>query len=173
MQGSERPLLAVWGQDTGRLDPGSPYLRVAIWENGRVLFAPDPKKWSPHLQQGWISKERVKEMKKRIAATGVFQLKRASYLVPDAPVYCLLVNLGTGQREQREQRRERLLYWDEVESPGYGANIDPNADYLKFKACWKGINQLAQKSRPRKLEPIVGRFGPVPPSWYPKLADRP
>jgi hypothetical protein len=142
--------------DQGLLSAG-PDLRIAIWNDGRVLFAANPKTWSHRLQEGKVSAERLAELKKQITRTGVFELKGNCYLVPDAGVDCLMVDLGT---------KRQMLYWDEVESPRHGININPQPHHLQFKQCWKAVNRLALACRPANPQPVKGRFGQVPRSWY-------
>lgn len=160
--GTKRPLVAIWRQSDGhRPSSGAPFLRIAIWEEGRVLVAADPGRWEHRLREGRISADGIVSLKKKIAATGVFNLKGSCYLVPDAPVDCLLLDFG-GQRQ--------MLYWDEVESANYGINIAPKPHRLEFKECWKAVNRLALASCPREVTALPGRFGPVPQSWYLKPA---
>jgi len=112
------------------------------------------------LQEGKISSERIAELKKRITATGVFGLKATCCLVPDAPVDCLLVNFG---------KQQQILYWDEIESPTYGMNSDPTPHFIKFKECWKTINQLAFANRPDNAVAVIGQLR-ILQSWYMKPA---
>lgn len=156
--GSRRPIVAVWCKDQGGpISSGAQYLRVAIWADGRVLFAADPTKWNQNPLHGRISAARIEELKKGIAETGVFDLKGTCYLVPDADVYCTLVDFGG---------RQQMLYWDELENPHYGINIDPKPHHLKFKECWKAVSRLALACRPTHAKRVRGRFGPVPRFWY-------
>ena len=94
------------------------------------------------MQRGNLSAARVARLKAALADTGVFDLEGTCYLVPDAPVDCLLVDLG-GEKRQ-------ILYWDEVETLGYGINIDPKPHHLDFKRCWKAVNHLALVRAPRR-----------------------
>lgn len=113
--GSAPPFVAIWRSDEGPWAlGGAPYLRIAIWESGRVLFAADPVRWSHTLREGRISPEEVSRLKQAITDTGVFSLKGYCYLVPDAPVDCIALGFGA---------QRQMLYWDEVESPRYGIGI--------------------------------------------------
>lgn len=107
-----------------------------------------------------ISAEEIARLKEVIAETGVLDLKRTSALVPDAPIDCMLVDLGD---------RPQLLLWDERESPNYGINIDPTPDDLKFIATWKAVNRLALAARPKESEPFTERFD-MDDSWRLKRA---
>lgn len=148
--GSQRPLLVVWCKHEGWTYGGkAPYLRIAIWADGRVLFAADPKKWSHDLREGKIAPARISELKKRIAKTGVFQLKGNAYLVPDGAEYCILANVGSQQQ---------VLYW-------YGGTSSATS---KLSKCWNSLNQLALEFRPPTATPVTGRFKGAPASWYPK-----
>ena len=154
---TSRPFLAIW-QDTVGMVMGSqaPYLRIAIWNDGRIVFAQDPKKWNHELRQGTIDTAGLAQLKKAIKATGVFELKGNCYLVPDAAVDCMMIDVGD---------KQQMLYWDEVESPGYGINISPKPHHLEFKKCWKEVNRLAIAVLPKQSEPYKERFQRPPQSW--------
>jgi hypothetical protein len=159
--GEEQPLLALWRQYDGMYDRSeAPYLRFAIWNDGRVLYAKNPDKWGHDLLRGKISPTRVARLKTALAATGVFDLKGTCYLVPDAPKDCLMVDLGD---------KQQMLCWDEVEAPNYGINYSPEPQHLEFKRCWKVINYLALVALPDEGETVTKRFQ-VPESWYLKRA---
>jgi len=154
---AQPPMVAVWCEDMGWFSgKRPPYLRIAIWEDGRVIFAKDPNKWDQKLRQGRIPSDRVAALKKQITAAGVFELTGTAYLVPDAHIYCMLVNFGG---------KQSLLEWDEVESPNYGINIDPTPKHLKFKSAWKTVNRLALAVRPGESHPFPHPFNRVPQSW--------
>jgi hypothetical protein len=153
----EQPLIAIWRQDEGLASSEAPYLRVAIWNDGTVLFAKDPTKWSHELQRGKIAQYRIAQLKKALLDSGVFELKGTSYLVPDAPFDCVMVDLGT---------KKQMLYWDEVESPNYGININPTPQHIDFKKCWKTVNHLALIACPDQFELEKTRFKGPPRSWY-------
>jgi len=152
----DRPFLAIWNKSRGH-DSRSPYLRIAIWDDGRIWFAMDPNKWSHSIRQGQIPADLIARLKEDILKTGVFDLKGYCYLVPDAPVDCLM--LGFSGRSQ-------MLYWDEREMPNYGINIDPKPHHLKFKECWKMVNKLALNVVPARSEPVSEGFRKAPRSWY-------
>src|SRR5262245_60465025 len=73
---TNRPFLAIWQDHAGlHKDSKAPYLRIAIWDDGKIVFARDPSKWSHDLSEGRIDAAQIKELKQAIAATGVFELK--------------------------------------------------------------------------------------------------
>jgi hypothetical protein len=154
---TNRPLLAIW-RDSEGLHRGSeaPYLRIAIWNDGRIVFAKDPGKWSHELREGRIDAAQLAKLKQAVEKTGVFELKGNCYLVPDAPVDCVMVDLGG---------KQQMLYWDEVESPNYGINIAPKEHHLKFVSCWKEVNRLALNAIPKESQPYTNRFQRPPESW--------
>ena len=150
------PFLAIWRDDDGTFSPSeAPYLRIAIWNDGRILFAKNINKWGHDLFEGRIEKTRVAELKKAIKAAGIFDLKGNCYLVPDAPKDCLMADFG---------KEQQILYWDEVETPGYGINISPSPQNKKFKQCWKNVNRLALESIPKESKAYTNRFE-RPSSW--------
>ena len=56
--GEEQPLLALWRQYDGMYDRSeAPYLRFAIWNDGRVLYAKNPDKWGHDLLRGKIESD--------------------------------------------------------------------------------------------------------------------
>lgn len=157
---TNRPFLAIWRDSDGnRLRSGAPYLRIAIWNDGRVVFAKNTNDWNHDMLEGRIEPARVEELKKALKGTGVFELKGYCYLVPDAPVDCIMVDLGD---------RKQMLYWDEREMPGYGININPKPHHLEFMRCWKEVNKLALEAIPTESSTHPGRFERPPQSWRPK-----
>ena len=154
---TNRPLLAIWRDSEGlRLRSEAPFLRIAIWSDGRIVFAKDPSQWSRELLEGRIDAERIKELKQAIEKTGVFELQGNCYLVPDAPVDCVMLDFGG---------KQQMLYWDEREQPNYGINIAPKEHHLKFRSCWKDVNALALKTIPKDSRPYEEHFQRPPPSW--------
>jgi hypothetical protein len=156
---ADRPFLAVWrDRDAGFLGGTGedPYLRFAIWGDGRVLYAKDPAKWGHEVRRGKLAPSRVARLKAALADTGIFDLKETGYLVPHGPVDCLMVDLGG---------KQKMLYWDEIESPNYGINFDPKPHHLEFKRCWKAVNHLGLVALPDDGEALKERVK-VPQSWY-------
>lgn len=151
-----RPFLAIWRDYDHQQYSEAPYLRIAIWNDGRIVFASGDSKWSHELRQGKIDAGSLAKLKKAIEATGVFELKGNCYLVPDAPVDCVMIDSGD---------KQQMLYWDEQEMAGYGINISPKPHHLAFKKCWKQVNKLARAAIPQPSEPYQGQFRRPPQSW--------
>ncbi len=151
------PFLAIWMANEGMRISEAPYLRIAIWDDGRVLFAQDPNTWNHRLRRAQIDAVRVAALKKAVVDTRVFELTGTCYLVPDGSAICTMVNLDG---------RQQMLCWDEVEIPGYGINIDPKPQHLEFKRCWKEVNRLAIGAIPKESESSKERFQRPPKSWY-------
>lgn len=150
------PLFAVWLDSAGFV-PGPPFLRLALWPDGRVVFARDPNVWSQDLYLGQLAPPALSQLKTALRKTGVFELKGNCYLVPDGHVECVLLSFdGAAQ----------MLYWDEVESPSYGINIDPKPQHLAFKKAWWDVNQLAIAALPTKAQKLTTPFVAAPRTWY-------
>jgi hypothetical protein len=155
------PLIAIWCDSEGMMPSNAPYLRVAIWEDGRLIFAKNPEKWEHSLQEGKIAPYRVELLKKALLDTNVFDLKGTTYLVPDAPMHCITINIGA---------TKQTLYWDEVVTPNYGININPKPQHIEFKKCWKTLNSLALVACPDEFVESKEKFCMPPKSWYSKQA---
>jgi hypothetical protein len=132
---ADLPFVAVWRDDWGSRRTGQgPCLRVAIWNDGRAVVAEDPGTWCSPLRETTLDAADVADLKSRLGQTGVFELRGTCHLVPDAPSDCVLVRIGG---------RQRLLCWDEVETPGYGILADPERRHRDFITAWKTVNRLA------------------------------
>jgi len=158
---TNRPSIAIWRDSGGMPAPGTesagPHLRIAIWNDGRVLYSADgTNQWSHNLRVGQIDTNRVAALRKAVAETGVFDLEGTTYLVPDAPRVCVLLDFGDQQQ---------MLYWDEVETPGYGININPQPHHRRFIRTWKDVNALALAAIPAESQPWTNRFDRPPASW--------
>jgi hypothetical protein len=108
-----------------------------------------------------VTTEKVEKLKQDLEETGIFDLKGYCYLVPDAPVLCILVNSGG---------RQQILYWDERELPGYGININPKPQHLAFKKAWHSVNALALSLRPPDSALLEDNLPEPPDTWYVKRA---
>ena len=160
--GEDLPFLAIWRAYEGRVTGSmAPYLRVALWDDGRVVFAKDPTIWDHELREGRIDIKHISSLKQALLTVGVFDLAGYCYLVPDAPMDCVLVRIN-GQ--------EQILYWDEVEAPSYGINIDPQQRHRDFIEAWKNVNNTALSYLPDDSSPSTFRFQSVPDTWYVKPA---
>jgi hypothetical protein len=103
------PIIAFWQDDPGtwRMDTNYPYLRVAVWADGRVVFARDSNIWNQDLLIGQLSAQTLATLEEDIRRTGVFELKGFCYLGPEFAVDCVMLSLGGSQQ---------MLYWNEVEN---------------------------------------------------------
>lgn len=152
------PIIAVWQESPGyTADTNYPYLRFAVWSDGRVVFARKPSLWSHDLLLGKLSGQTLDKLKADIRKTGVFALKGNCYLVPDAPVDCLMLSFE-GARQ--------MLYWDEVEHASHGININPKPQHLAFKKAWWEVNRLALSALPDRADKLNAHFRPRPKGWY-------
>jgi hypothetical protein len=150
----ERPLVAVWrviNTDVTIEPLDVSYLRVAVWEDGTVIFARDPTRWERKLLRGSISQAEIDQLKKELVDSGIFAVTETSYLVPDAPVDAIAVQIDN---------QKTTLSWDERENPHYGANIGNTPQYREFKKCWKAVNRIAIGACPKMARPIEGRIEP-------------
>ncbi len=158
LNGTNVPIIAVWEDSPGyTADTNYPYLRMAVWADGRVVFARDPNVWNHDLLLGHLPEEALAQLKQKIRQTGIFDLKGHCYLVPDAPVDCVMLSFGGSQQ---------MLYWDEVEHERYGINISPKPHHLAFKKAWWEVNRLALSVLPDQAKKLDVRFQRPPKAWY-------
>ena len=155
------PLLALWVDDHGskqRTSPGEKVLRFAVWEDGTVLCGRDLENDGNRLRTGKIPKEQVALLKKQIQISGIFELKGNCYLVPDAPVHCMIAVVDG---------KQQMLFWDEREIPGYGINSNPKPQHLAFIRAWKQAKAAGIKQLGGSLTDLAGvqTFRP-PDAWY-------
>ena len=130
---------------------------VAIWDDGRVVFAKNPEKWGHELLHGRIAPYRVERLKKALVETGMFDLKGFCYLGPDMPTDCVMVDLGD---------KQQMLYWVE----GQIAWMEGKPHRMDFVRSWKMVNALAAVACPDQFESVSDQFENVPESWYLKRA---
>jgi hypothetical protein len=154
----DRPFLAIWRRDDGFVSKSeAPYLRLAIWDDGRVLFAEDPDKWGHELLRGKIAAYRVVRLKQALIDTGVFDLKGHCYLGPDLPTDCIMIAIA---------EKKQMLYWVE----GMMTWVESKPHRVEFVKCWKAVNNLGLVACPDDFEPAGERFRQAPKSWYLKKA---
>jgi hypothetical protein len=157
-EGSNRPILAVWRDFDGNIY--APSLRVAIWNDGRILFSKDAPKWGTNLFHGRLRAADLVLLKERVRATGIMDLTRNSYLRPDEPWCCLLLDFGA---------QKQLLYWDEDELHYYWNERQPVHGSLpagNFKRCWAQVNLLALSFLPKEAHAAKEGFKGAPDLWY-------
>ena len=158
VEDDDRPIVAIWRAHDGyRLDSQGPYLRAAVWADGRAVFAENPEDWASALREGTIPPERMAALKDALAMTDIFDLEGYCYLVPSAPMDYVMVRLG-GQ--------ERILSWDEVEHPRYGINVNPQERHYQFMDTWKNINSLTLAALPTGCSSAATASAVIQESWY-------
>jgi len=158
LDGITSPIMAVWQDSPGYFaDTNYPYLRMAVWADGRVVFARDPNVWNHDLLLGRLPEKALTGLKQDIHQTGIFDLKGHCYLVPDAAVDCVMLSFG-GSRQ--------MLYWDEVEHVAHGINSNPMPHHLTFKRAWWEVNRLALSVLPDQARKLDVRFRTPPKEWY-------
>lgn len=154
----ERPLVAIWRpydtvpDSTGRFFYIS--LVVAIWQDGRVVFARDPYDGGHDLLEGRIPPYRIARLKTALADTGVFELKKTMFLTPSLTPSYTLVDLGEGQRQ--------LLGWSSTKLACDSG--DPRR--LAFEDCWREVKNLALVACPDQRTAAKIRFRYTPDSWW-------
>ncbi|MFA6243931.1 MAG: hypothetical protein WC655_23510 [Candidatus Hydrogenedentales bacterium] len=106
----QRPIVAVWKGPTSYNTLQASYLRVAIWEDGRVVFAKDPGGWSHDLLLGQISTDDVVRVKRSLKESGVFELEDTSFGLSGFPSLCILVAIDEDERLLQIAESETYCY---------------------------------------------------------------
>lgn len=155
------PFLAVWMEDDGAGGPqiAVPRLRIAFWDNGKVVFDEKAPQWSKTLRKGMLKPEEVESLKQSLRQTTVLQLKETASLMPDGPEICMMVRI---------ENKQQVLYWDEIESHTTGINVRLTEAMIQFKECWKKLNLIALNARPRETKPAEEPFHRPPRTWREK-----
>lgn len=150
----DRPFLAIWRNYDGFTSKGeAPYLRIAMWDDGRVVFSPEVIGWNHTLQKGRIAAYRVERIKRALMDLGVFKLEKTGYGIPSMPQDLILLDLGEGKRKVLSGidgdviRRKARAGWE---------------DYVR---CWESIKTIAAIGCPDDFEKVTERFESVPKSW--------
>jgi hypothetical protein len=148
----KRPVLAVWQDHPGMTDqPHGASLRVAIWDDGTVVFNKDLSDFGRDLQRGKIAPYRLALLKHALERSAAFSLKETGYAVPDAEGDCILFDLGA--KGQVLNCEEGLLL------------NHSGPEYRELKKCWETLNDLAILSCPDQFEPVPEKFTKTPDSW--------
>jgi hypothetical protein len=113
-----------------------PYLRFAIWENGRIVHASDLADRTSPPVEGNLTKSDVETLKSELSKTNVTSLRYKSYLVPDAPCHKLYCVVGG---------RKYMLEWDEYLHPNYGISTQFGPNEKAFVECWSILCELARR----------------------------
>jgi len=145
------PLLAIWQSYA------APGLRVAVWPDGRVVFARDPNAWGRELFLGQLSQPALKSLKIALRKMGVFSLKGTCYLVPDGSQKCIMLSFD-GMKQ--------MLYWDEVENPSYGINVNSKQQHIAFKKAWWEVTKIILTTLPPHAKRLTTHFKGAPREWY-------
>ncbi len=159
LEEGECPIVAVWQHERGVYSyyPGEgnpPFLRFALWEDGRFVFAADPNKWEHNLMLSRISKEVVSEVKNKIFHTGIFETKETHYNMHQEPnIDYIIVSLG---------HYKQFLCWAEG-----GGDFKGNATSQdsSFEQIWHEINNILIDSIPSRADKLRAAFSMPSTSW--------
>jgi hypothetical protein len=146
---NKRPLAAIW-RDSGRFVEG-PALRVAVWEDGYVLFPEEPRTRSHGLLLGRIPQTEVNSLKREIEKTGLMELQGHCYLHLDVPAFCMMASIDD---------RQQMLYWDELDVPGRQPR------HVKFAQAWRAVNDILSAHFPSASTAVPSASIAIPKSWY-------
>ncbi len=155
----ECPIVAVWQESKEGMpaDPEKsrpPFLRFAMWEDGRIVFNSDPNKWEHNLMIAQIPKEKVSSIKEEIYKTGVFEIQEAFHEMRQGGSFnIILVSFG---------HYRQYLYWSES---GPCLDNNPHPSGVRFEQIWHEINNILADSIPSTAERIEQQFFTHPTCW--------
>ena len=115
----------------------------ALWQDGAVLFRQDGK-----LFTGTIDPESFRTLWETLRAAKFFTTAREHYVVPDSSYETIMVRL----------RNESAIHsWHGVLRPGFGGNIETDAEYRAFVGMWKTSEAAIHSITPDDVRPVEQR----------------
>ncbi|MDX2199246.1 MAG: hypothetical protein SF069_09795 [Phycisphaerae bacterium] len=141
----QAPVLVIW-HNPGNSINSDRGLELAIWEDGGMLFSAGGS-CSPgkYLLAGNCEPSDVRELLNAVHATGFADLQR-DWVVPCSSSTTIVV---------RSQSRVTRRTWHENLRPGFGGDINDDADYRKFISSWKRVRGAAASVAPKEVHAIA------------------
>lgn len=138
------PVVVIWRTGGNKL-PSPSGLEIAIWEDGSMLFASNPAEPGKNLYKGKCEREDVRAMLDAIRAAGFAKPSRA-WPALCADLTAIHVRLD-GQRHSHQ--------WHESLNPGFGGNINDDAEYRAFIRMWKRVRGEVESVAPIEVHPVA------------------
>lgn len=139
------PVLTIWRNPGNTVNPDQG-LEFAIWEDGGMLFAAggacSPGK---HLLAGSCEKDEVRKLLNAVESAGFSDL-REHYAVPCSSSTTITI---------RTQGHVISRTWHENLQPGFGGDINVDADYRRFISSWKRVRGAAASVAPKEVYAIA------------------
>ena len=136
------PCLVIW--HTGGMQENPNHgLEVAIWSDGVVLLSPLPESLGKHMLTGRIDKQELADALRCIHDVGFSKLTR-DWQVPDSEFTTIAVLDGQTATHS----------WHEYLMPGFGGDLNTDADYRAFIRTWKKTRAAIEGLAPIELRPI-------------------
>ena len=126
------------------------YLELAIWEDGKTVYAANPDGHGPTLFVGEMDSRRVTEILAELDEAGFFREKPGGYLH---------VNFPHLEIAAREGTRTNRLFWDEMEIRGIDY-APPGPDVMSFVKVWKSAREILQTGPLANAKPLLESVPP-------------
>jgi hypothetical protein len=140
------PCLVIW-QYPGypaprqRVNAG---LEVAVWPDGAMLLSPVRSALGEHMMAGKVDAADLKAALSAIRDAGFQKLKNGS-VVPDAS--CARITVA-------EEGKVTTNGWHECLLPGFGGDINADAEYRAFVRTWKKTRAAIESIAPIELRAL-------------------
>ncbi len=145
---AEWPCVAVWHQDGMKAKPNDG-LRIAVWEDGTILFSPRPDRLGEHMLVGRVEKKDVETMLAGLRAAGFWDEHRSD-VVPDSAYTTIAASDGQKRTVHR---------WHEYLLPGFGSDINTDKDYRAFVRMWKRTSGAIEALPPIEVRRLSDELG--------------
>ena len=164
-------VLMVYREDHGLGSSGGPFLIIAIWPDGRMIWSEDRLKGGVPFRTGNIDAKRVTAVLNRFVKDGLFENKKLAdgYFGPDSQFTSILVKSGKKELE--------MSSWHELHEASEGAVAfkagaglvaknstrlevlrDEPADYLFFRFVWSETRSKMTDLIPAESKAINGKI---------------
>jgi hypothetical protein len=143
----EGPCVVIWRYGGNSLKPNAG-LEFAAWNDGTILFSPSPRQLGEHLVAGRVEPGDLAAALVAIRAADFFA-KHRDMLVPDSSYTVLMV---------RDGAQQAVHGWHEYLLPGFGGDLNSDADYRAFVRMWKKTRGALTALAPIEMHTLADRL---------------
>jgi hypothetical protein len=136
------PCLAIWRTGGMQLHPNQG-LEMAVWPDGAILLSPRREALGEGVLVGKIDPNDITLALRRVRENGFHNLKR-DWCVPDSAYTSILVR----DAKTAEHR------WHEFLLPGFGGDLNTDAEYRAFVRAWKQTRAAVESLAPIEIRSL-------------------